>query len=171
MDIEDNLSHLVLDEKDGIVPRPGVWDCPPNLPIPHPKPPQQLPSLKNVCTVAELERGLIVNRPPPGLSKPLMPPQQQQHLGGQFLFDSLSLGEQQLNLPPNILNGLPPSRFPPGLGLQGHPVVPPPTMRLPHPQFMQNPRGMPSKLQMMNNNALNLKYWQIIDVSLSFIFA
>ncbi|XP_043286621.1 protein PAT1 homolog 1 isoform X2 [Venturia canescens] len=148
IDIEDNLSHLVLDEKDGIVPRPGVWDSPPNLPVQRQKTAQTLTSLKNVCTVEELERGLIINRPPPGLSKPpLIQQQQPQHLGGQFLFDSLSLGEQQLNLPPNLLNGLPPPpRFPPGLGLQGpHSVVPPPTLRLPHPQFMQNPRGLPNQ--------------------------
>ena len=126
-DIEDNLSHLVLDEKEGIVPRPGVWDSP-NLSVPKPRPPLTLPSaLTNVCTVEELEKGLIANRPPPGLNK--LPQTQQQKPDGSLLFDSLSG----------------PPRFPPGLGLPPpHPVVLPPNMRFPHPPFVQHPRLLPN---------------------------
>lgn len=118
----------MLDEKDGIVPRPGVWDSP-NLSVPKPRPPLTLPSaLTNVCTVEELEKGLIANRPPPGLNKPAQT--QQQKSDGSLLFDSLSG----------------PPRFPPGLGIPPpHPVVLPPNMRFPHPPFVQHPRLLPSK--------------------------
>ncbi|XP_033221834.1 protein PAT1 homolog 1 isoform X2 [Belonocnema kinseyi] len=134
IDIENSLSHLVLDEKEGIIPRPGVWESPTNLPIPKPKPPLTS-TLKNVCTVEELERGLIANRPPPGLKKPSQPSSHQQSGG---FFDSMSINEQLQ------LNGIPP-RFPPGLSLPGPPqVVLPPNLRLPHPQFMQNHR-MPNQ--------------------------
>ncbi|KAI4478940.1 hypothetical protein M0804_011402 [Polistes exclamans] len=134
VNIEDSLSHLVLDEKEGIVPKPGVWDSPSIIPLPKPRPPPSLTtSLKNVCTVEELERGLIANRPPPGLIKPT---QLQQKTDGSFIFDALSINDKLQ------INGLPPSRFPPGLGLPGpHPIMMPPNLRLPHsPQFMQHPR-------------------------------
>ncbi|XP_015586789.1 protein PAT1 homolog 1 isoform X2 [Cephus cinctus] len=135
VDIEESLSHLVLDEKDGTTPRPGVWDSPSSLPLSQSQPPRPLSTaLKNARTVEELERGLMANRPPPGLSKLPHHPSQQQS-GGPFLFDPLPLNEQLQ------INGIPPPRFPPGLGLPGpHPVVIPPNVRLPHPQFMQNPR-------------------------------
>ena len=126
----------MLDENEGIIPRPGVWDSPTILPLPKPKPPLTS-TLKNVCTVEELERGLIANRPPPGLNKPSQPPSHHQQSGG--FFDSMSINEQLQ------LNGIAPTRFPPGLPLPGAPqVVLPPNLRLPHPQFMQNHR-MPSK--------------------------
>ncbi|XP_046835355.1 protein PAT1 homolog 1 [Vespa crabro] len=133
VNIEDSLSHLVLDEKEGIVPKPGVWDSP-NIPLPKPRPPPSLATtLKNVCTVEELERGLIANRPPPGLTKPSQ--LQQQKPEGSFIFEALSLNDKLQ------INGLPTSRFPPGLGLPGpHPMVMPPNLRLPHSQFMQHPR-------------------------------
>lgn len=134
VDIEHNLSHLVLDEKEGIVPRPGVWDSPSSLALPKPRLPLSLPSaLSNVCTVEELEKGLISNRPPPGLVKPTQP--QQQKSDGTLLFEALST----------------PPRFPPGLGIPApHPVVLPPNMRFPHPQFMQHgnmqhPRLLPNQ--------------------------
>lgn len=136
IDIEDNLSHLVLD-KEGIVPRPGVWGSPLNLSLPKTQPRLSLPSLKNACTVEELERGLIANRPPPGLSKP-QTQQQQKKAEGSLLFDALSLNEKLQ------VNGVPP-RFPPGLGLPGaHSLVMPPNLRLPHPQFIP-PRLLLSK--------------------------
>ncbi|KZC12924.1 Protein PAT1 like protein 1, partial [Dufourea novaeangliae] len=139
-DIEDNLSHLVLDDKEGIVPRPGVWDSPSNLPLPKFRPPLTIPStLTNVRTVEELEKGLIANRPPPGLAKPVQllqhQQQQQQQLqqhksDGSLLFESLPA----------------PPRFPPGLGLPPvHPVVLPPNVRFPHPQFVQHPRLLPNQ--------------------------
>ncbi|XP_076630988.1 protein associated with topo II related - 1 [Colletes latitarsis] len=134
-DIEDNLSHLVLDEKEGIVPRPGVWDSPSNLSLPKPRPPLTLPSpLTNVRTVKELEKGLIANRPPPGLAKPgqllQQQQQQQQQFDGSFLFNCLST----------------PSRFPPGLNIPPtHPVVLPPDIRFPpllqHPRLLSNQSG------------------------------
>ncbi|XP_033314154.1 protein PAT1 homolog 1 isoform X1 [Bombus bifarius] len=134
-DIEDNLSHLVLDEKEGIIPRPGVWDCPSNLSLPKLRPPLSLTSpLTNVCTVEQLEKGLIANRPPPRLNKPVQTQQQQhqqqQKSDGSLLFESLSA----------------PPRFPPGLGIPPpHPVVLPPNMRFPHPQFLQHPRLLPNQ--------------------------
>ncbi|KYM88534.1 Protein PAT1 like protein 1 [Atta colombica] len=129
INIEDNLSHLVLD-KEGIVPRPGVWGSPLNLSLPKAQPRLSLP---NACTVEELERGLIANRPPPGLSKP-QTQQQQKKSEGSLLFEALSLNEKLQ------VNGLPPPRFPPGLGLPGaHPIVVP-NIRAPHPQLMQHPR-------------------------------
>ncbi|XP_058802464.1 protein PAT1 homolog 1 [Phymastichus coffea] len=76
IDVEKSLSHLVLDEKEVTIPRPGVWDSP-NFAIPPTqivKP--SLSALKNACTVEELERGLITNRPPPGLVKPPGSPHQ-----------------------------------------------------------------------------------------------
>ena len=130
--IEDNLSHLVLDEKEGIIPRPGVWDSPSNLALPKPRPPLTLPStLTNVCTVEQLEKGFIANRTPPKLNKPIQTQQQQQPKSdGSLLFESLSAAP----------------RFPPGLGIPPpHPVVLPPNMRFPHPQFLQHPRLLPSK--------------------------
>lgn len=80
IDVEDNLSHLVLDEKDGITSRPGVWDSPtlsslaPPRPMQLPKPPL-VSTLKNACTVEELERNLIANR-----IDPILPQQQKQHM-------------------------------------------------------------------------------------------
>ncbi|CAD1479095.1 unnamed protein product, partial [Heterotrigona itama] len=130
--IEDNLSHLVLDEKEGIIPRPGVWDSPSNLALPKPRPPLTLPStLTNVCTVEQLEKGLIANRAPPKLNKPIQTQQQQQQpKDGSLLFESLSAAP----------------RFPPGLGIPPpHPVVLPPNMRFPHPQFLQHPRLLPNQ--------------------------
>ncbi|XP_031370191.1 protein PAT1 homolog 1 isoform X1 [Apis dorsata] len=134
LDIEDNLSHLVLDEKEGIVPRPGVWDSPSNLVLPKPRPPLTLsPAITNVCTVEQLEKGLIANRQPSRLNKPTQTQQpqqqqqqqqQQQKSDGSLLFESLSA----------------PPRFPPGLGIPPHPVVLPTNMRFPHPQFLQHPR-------------------------------
>lgn len=147
IDIEDSLSHLVLDDRDGTIPRPGVWDSPTNLPLPRPqqqqRPPLPTTSLKNVRTVEELERGLIASRPPPGLGKPPLPPlhHQQQHQqvpGAPFIFDSLPMNELQMK-------GLPPPRFPPGLGLPGPPVVLSAPVRQPPPQFMQHHRLLPSK--------------------------
>ncbi|XP_029168553.1 LOW QUALITY PROTEIN: protein PAT1 homolog 1 [Nylanderia fulva] len=132
IDIEDNLSHLVLD-KEGIVPRPGVWGSPLNLSPPKVQPRLSLPTLKNACTVEELERGLVANKPPPGLSKP-QAQQQQRKSEGSLLFEALSLNEKFQ------VNGLPPARFPPGLGLPGaHPLVMP-NIRVPHPQLIQPPR-------------------------------
>ncbi|XP_066587541.1 protein PAT1 homolog 1 isoform X2 [Prorops nasuta] len=138
VDIENSLSHLVLDEKEGTVPKPGVWDSPSQYALPKFQPVPAFSSpLKNVCTVEELERGLIGNRPPPGLSKPLQPLQPQKSDGSIF-FDTLSLNEK--------LNGLPaPPRFPPGFPPGPHPVVIPPNIRLPHPQFIQNPRLLPNQ--------------------------
>lgn len=140
-DVEDNLSHLVLDDKEGIVPRPGVWDSPTNLSFPKPRPSLILPSaLTNVCTVEELEKGLIANRPPPGLAKPVhlqqhQHQQQQQQLPPQKSDGSLIFGS--LSVPP---------RFPPGLGIPPpHPVVLPPNIRYPHPQFVQHPRLLPNQ--------------------------
>ncbi|XP_043528414.1 protein PAT1 homolog 1 [Frieseomelitta varia] len=130
--IEDNLSHLVLDEKEGIIPRPGVWDSPSNLALPKPRPPLTLPStLTNVCTVEQLEKGFIANRIPPKLNKPIQTQQQQQPKSdGSLLFESLSAAP----------------RFPPGLGMPPpHPVVLPPNMRFPHPQFLQHPRLLPNQ--------------------------
>lgn len=146
--IENNLSHLVLDDKEGIVPRPGVWGSPSNLPIPKARPRLSLPSLKNACTLEEVERGLIGNRPPPGLAKPQTQQQQQQQQVLQkkseasLLFEALSLNEKLQ------INGVPPSpRFPPGLAISPnpYPMVLPPNVRLPHPQFMQPPRLLLSK--------------------------
>lgn len=138
LDIEDNLSHLVLDEKEGIVPRPGVWDSPSNLALPKPRPPLTLsPAITNVCTVEQLEKGLIANRQASRLNKPTQTQQpqqqqqqqqQQQKSDGSLLFESLSA----------------PPRFPPGLGIPPHPVVLP-NMRFPHPQFLQHPRLLASK--------------------------
>lgn len=130
---------MVLD-KEGIVPRPGVWGSPLNLSPPKAQPRLSLPTLKNACTVEELERGLVANRPPPGLSKP-QTQQQQRKSEGSLLFEALSLNEKFQ------VNGLPPARFPPGLGLSGaHPIVLP-NIRVPHPQLMQPPRllGLISK--------------------------
>lgn len=141
IDIEDNLSHLVLDDKEGIVPRPGVWGSPSNLPVPKARPRLSLPTLKNACTVEELERGLIGNRPPPGLSKPQTQQPPKKGSEGSLLFEALSLNEKLQ------INGLPPSpRFPPGLGIPPgpHPMVLP-NIRLPHPQFIQPPRILLSK--------------------------
>lgn len=143
VDIEDSLSHLVLDDKEGITPRPGVWDCPINLPSLNSRPlTSLLPStIKNIRTVEELELGLM-SRPPPGLTKPMQ--QQQPHppkLEGNFIFDTLALKEQQQLQH----NGLTTPRFPPGLG----PPVVMPNMRLPphpsHPSFLQNSRLLPSE--------------------------
>ncbi|XP_008551370.1 protein PAT1 homolog 1 [Microplitis demolitor] len=161
VDIEGSLSHLVLDEKDGIVPRPGVWDSPSNLPIVPPNPPLSV-ALKNVCTVEELERGLM--RPPPGLVKPSTPqptnintnnintttinqPQPQQlpvpRPGGQFPLDYPTINDHiSANLRANILNNMPP-RFPPGLSMPGqHPVILPPNVRLSNAQLLQNTRPL-----------------------------
>lgn len=129
---------MVLD-KEGIVPRPGVWGSPLNF-----SPPKPRLSLPNACTVEELERGLIANRPPPGLSKP-QTQQQQKKSEGSLLFDALSLKEKLQ------VNGLPP-RFPPGLGLPGaHPIVLP-NIRAAHPQLMPHPRllGIISKYTIIN---------------------
>ncbi|XP_063986492.1 protein PAT1 homolog 1 [Diachasmimorpha longicaudata] len=151
VDIEGSLSHLVLDEKDGIVPRPGVWDSP-TLPL-HPQPqtqahPQQpLPvALKFVHTVEELERGLI--RPPPGLAKPPQAIPNAQEPRNQFILDYAGLNDAlPVNLRQNILNGLSRPRFPPGLTLSGpHPVVLPPNVHLSN-QLLQNARPMMSPNQ------------------------
>ena len=131
IDIEDNLSHLVLDARDGIVPRPGVWSSPSNLPLSPPKVQQPAGSVKHVCTVEELEQGLIVNRPPPGLSKPPIHQQYQQ------VMDSFRKIDLHKILSPEFMESIK-YRRPPG-------IVPPSTMRLPHPQFMQN--RMPSKFR------------------------
>ncbi|RLU20295.1 hypothetical protein DMN91_006902 [Ooceraea biroi] len=132
VDVADNLSHLVLD-KEGIVPRPGVWTSPLTLPLPKAQPRLSLPTLKNACTVEELERGLIANRPPPGLSKP-QAQQQQKKSEVSFLFETLSVNDKFQ------VNGLATPPYPPGLGMHGahHMVVP--NLRVPHPQFMQPPR-------------------------------
>ncbi|XP_011299426.1 protein PAT1 homolog 1 [Fopius arisanus] len=148
VDIEGSLSHLVLDEKDGIVPRPGVWDSP-TLPLqpqpqvqpqPHLQPPV---ALKFIHTVEELERGLI--RPPPGLAKPPSTIQNTQapRNANQFILDYSGLNDHlPVNLRQNILNGLPP-RFPPGLAPPGpHSVILPPNIRFPN-QMLQNTRPMP----------------------------
>jgi len=128
---------LVLD-KEGIVPRPGVWSSPLNLSLPKTQPRLSLPTLKNACTVEELERGLIANRPPPGLSKP-QTQQQQKKSEGSLLFEALSLNEKLQ------VNGVPPTRFPPGLGLPGAHSIVMPNLRLPHPQFVQAHRLLLSK--------------------------
>ncbi|XP_011147431.1 protein PAT1 homolog 1 isoform X2 [Harpegnathos saltator] len=141
VDIQDNLSHLVLDDKEGIVPRPGVWSSPSDLSLPKVRPRLSLPTnLKNACTVEELERGLIANRPPPGLSKP-QTQQQQKKSEGSLLFEALSLNEKLQ------INGLPPPlRFPPGLGIPGtHPMVlpnvRPPSQFMPPPRLLLNQSG------------------------------
>ncbi|XP_053993140.1 protein PAT1 homolog 1 [Hylaeus anthracinus] len=128
-DIEDNLSHLVLDEKEGIVPRPGVWDSPTNLSLPKPlsRPLSLTSALTNVKTVEELEKDLIGNRPPPGLVK------------------NAQLQQQQSN-ESHLLDCVSKPRFPPGWNiLPPHPVVLPPNMRFPHPQLVQPPRFMPNQ--------------------------
>lgn len=139
IDVETTLSHLVLDEKEVTIPRPGVWDSPGNFQL---QPPQIRPkpslstALKNACTVEELERGLITSRPPPGLVK-----QQQQQPQNLFLnsigssVDKLGqingVGQHQQHQQP------PPNQFP---------LVLPPNIRLTHPQFhLQNVRPMPSE--------------------------
>ncbi|OAD52289.1 Protein PAT1 like protein 1, partial [Eufriesea mexicana] len=152
-DIEDILSHLVLDEKEGIVPRPGVWDSPSNLSLPKPRPPLTLPTtIRNVCTVEQLEKGLIGNRPPLGLNKPVQiqqqqsqqqqqPQQQQQQQPPHYQQQQQQQQQQQFN--GSLLFGSLPSppRFPSGLGIPPpHPLVLPPNMRFPHPQFLQHPR-------------------------------
>lgn len=131
------MSHLVLD-KEGIVPRPGVWSSPLNLSLPKTQPRLPLPTLKNACTVEELERGLIANRPPPGLSKP-QTQQQQKKSEGSLLFEALSLNEKLQ------VNGVPPTRFPPGLGLPGAHSMVMSNFRLPHPQFITPHRLLLSK--------------------------
>jgi hypothetical protein len=137
IDVEDNLSHLVLD-KEGIVPRPGVWSSPLNLPLPKTQPRLSLPTLKNACTVEELERGLIANRPPPGLSKP-QTQQQQKKSEVSVLFEALSVNEKFQ------VNGLATPSYPPGLGIHGtHPMVLP-NLRVPHPQYIQPNRLLLSK--------------------------
>lgn len=94
-----------------------------------------LPSLKNACTVEELEKGLIGNRPPPGLSKS-QTQQQQRKSDGSVVFDTLPINDKLQ------INGVPP-RFP-GLSLPTpHPLVVP-NIRLPHSQFLQ-PRVLLSK--------------------------
>ncbi|XP_076658532.1 protein associated with topo II related - 1 [Halictus rubicundus] len=139
-DIEDNLSHLVLDEKEGIVPRPGVWDSPSNLSLSNPRPPLTLPSvLTTARTVTELEKSIVGSRPPPGLAKPVQLLQQQQQQqqqqqkqksDGSLLFESLSA----------------PPRFPPGLGIPpAHPVILPPNARFPHMQFIPHLRQLPNQ--------------------------
>nr|XP_033328888.1 protein PAT1 homolog 1-like isoform X2 [Megalopta genalis] len=145
-DIEDNLSHLVLDEKEGIVPRPGVWDSPSNLSLPKPGPSVTLPlALTTARTVTELEKSIVGSRPPPGLAKPVQllqqqqqqqqqPPQQQQQQqqksDGSHLFESLSTSP----------------RFPPGLGIpSAHPVILPPNARFPHMQFIPHLRQLPNQ--------------------------
>ncbi|KAG7201506.1 hypothetical protein KM043_004259 [Ampulex compressa] len=137
IDVEDNLSHLVLDEKEGIVPRPGVWDSPSSVSLPKPRFPLSLPStVTNVRTLQELEKGFIANRPPPGLTKPS---QTQQKADGSLLLNTLSTHEKFQ------INGLPSPRFPPGLGIPGqHPGVPP-NVRLPPPFFMQHPGLLPNQ--------------------------
>ncbi|KAF7988661.1 hypothetical protein HCN44_001234 [Aphidius gifuensis] len=151
VDVEGSLSHLVLDEQDGIVPRPGVWDSP-NFSLtsshinqhqlPPPPPPSSLPvPIKNVCTVEELERGLI--RPPPGLIKPLGIIQTPQLPSGQFIIDFANLPNHlSSNIHQNIINGIPPTRFPPGLNLSGpHQIQLSQNIRMPN-QLMQNARPM-----------------------------
>ncbi|XP_034941838.1 protein PAT1 homolog 1 [Chelonus insularis] len=109
VDIKDSLSHLVLDEKEGIVPRPGVWDSPSSLPI-APKAPPLSVALKNVCTVEELERGLI-SRPPPGLQKPITPTSvlnTQAPQNDQLLLDHAKSLHRQIN---SYFDTLPPRYF------------------------------------------------------------
>lgn len=117
------------------MPRPGVWSSPLNLISSKTQPRSSLPSLKNACTVEELEKGLIGNRPPPGLGKP-QTQQQQKKSDGSIVFDALSINDKLQ------INGVPP-RFPPGLSLPPHPLVVP-NIRLPHSQFLQ-PRVLLSK--------------------------
>ncbi|CAG5080983.1 Similar to patl1: Protein PAT1 homolog 1 (Danio rerio) [Cotesia congregata] len=163
VDIEGSFPHLVMDEKDGIVPRPGVWDSPSNFPVVPPNPSLSV-ALKNVCTVEELERGL---RPPPGLVKPSTPqptninivnnintttnqtPSAQQlplpRPGGQFSLDYPMINDLTANLRANLLNNMP--RFPPGLTMPGqhqhqHPVILPPNVRLPNAPLLPNTRPL-----------------------------
>ncbi|KAK0181111.1 hypothetical protein PV327_003422 [Microctonus hyperodae] len=155
VDIEDSLSHLVLDEKDGIVPRPGVWDSPStnSLSLTSRQPPPLSVALKNVCTVEELERGLI--RPPPGLIKvPIslattqLPPH---NPPGQFILEYPQLNDH-LNIRPNILNNLPPPpRFPPGLGAPTCPPSGPHQVVLPPPQPPPNV-GLPNAAGLLPPN-------------------
>ncbi|KAG8038230.1 hypothetical protein G9C98_006557 [Cotesia typhae] len=161
VDIEGSFPHLVMDEKDGIVPRPGVWDSPSNFPVVPPNPSLSV-ALKNVCTVEELERGLM--RPPPGLVKPSTPqptniniennintttnqtPSVPQQLplprpDGQFSLDYPMINDLTANLRANLLNNMP--RFPPGLTMPGqHPVILPPNVRLPNAPLLPNTRPL-----------------------------
>ncbi|KAJ8688015.1 hypothetical protein QAD02_023810 [Eretmocerus hayati] len=131
IDVEKSLSHLVLDDKLTI-PKPGVWDGPTSFPI---APPQIRPkpslsaTLKNACTVEELERGLITNRPPPGLIKQ-QPTHSLPSSGQNPFLNSLTSAEK---LPQ--INGVAPSP-------NQFPFIFPPNVRLPHAQFphLQNIR-------------------------------
>ena len=151
--MEKSLSHLVIDEKEVTIPRPGVWDSPTNFPIPppqiRPKPPSLTTALKYACTVEELERGLMssqtTSRPPPGLNKqpqlsaaPGSQPQPPTTTsGGNPFLNSIASSVEKIQ---QQINGIvPPSnQFP-------LPILPP-NVRLAHPQFhLQNVRPMGSK--------------------------
>ncbi|XP_031777208.1 protein PAT1 homolog 1 isoform X1 [Nasonia vitripennis] len=134
IDVENSLSHLVLDEKEVTIPRPGVWDSPTNFPIAPPQirpKPSLTSALKNACTVEELERGLITSRPPPGLIKQPTASQPSSTSGGNLFLNSIvsvDISQQ--------INGVapPPNQFP---------LVLPSNVRLAHPQFhLQNVRPM-----------------------------
>ncbi|XP_014207366.1 protein PAT1 homolog 1 [Copidosoma floridanum] len=145
IDVEKSLSHLVLDERDLTIPKPGVWDSPTNFSIaPTPILPKPLLSatLKNACTVEELERGLISNRPPPGLTKP--PISQSSNTNAQnLLLNSITSGDK---LPP--INGIGPHQ-----GNQ-YPLVLPPNVRLGHPPSL----SLPNVGQLLNQTGNLLRY-------------
>jgi hypothetical protein len=132
---------LVLDEKEVTIPRPGVWDSPTNFSIPPPqiRPKSSLSTaLKNACTVEELEKKLITNRPPPGLIKQLVsqPSPPTTTSGGNLFLNSIASVEKLQQI-----NGVVPT----------FPLVIPPNVRLAHPQFhLQNVRPLPSKYYINN---------------------
>ena len=144
---------MVIDEKEITIPKPGVWDSP-NLPLPPPKKPSLTEALKNACTVEELERGLISNRAPPGLTKPA---QNLSNNSGNLFFNSGLCNEkiQQINGTslPNQNNQ--------------HPIIYNQTLRLPHPQFhIQNVKSMQSKLK---SNKIIYIFIQILLIFYSYL--
>lgn len=122
---------MVLDEKEVTIPRPGVWDSP-NFALPPPQIKPSLSALRNACTVEELERGLITNRPPPGLVKPPAP---QPSTSAQNLFLNSITSAEKLH----HVNGTGPPH-------NQYPIIVPPNVRLPPPHLnLQNVRPMPSE--------------------------
>ncbi|XP_014228335.1 protein PAT1 homolog 1 [Trichogramma pretiosum] len=141
IDVASTLSHLVLDEREVTIPKPGVWDSP-HFALAPPQIQKPLAALKNACTVEELERDLITNRPPPGLTKPISSQSQTQQApasGANLFLGSLS---SMNKYPPQTNGGVgsPINQFPSmnNAGLQN--------LAMPPPQFhQQNARHMPNQ--------------------------